>query len=88
MTRFSNWLGIKRPSLSHYLNGNAEPEGNNLYRIAIKLGFEVYEILGYDQPDHAIHEWQILYELTPDDMKDELIQMNKDWLKKKGVSNG
>jgi transcriptional regulator with XRE-family HTH domain len=85
LTSFSNMLGIKRPSISHYLNGNAEPEGENLFRIATKLGFEVYGTLGYDQPDHAVKEWQALYDLAPPDLRDELLEMNRQWLKKKGL---
>ena len=85
LTRFSNWLGIKRPSISHYLNGNAIPEGDYLFRIATKLGFEVYEILGYVKQDSAIKEWQGLYDLAPPDLRDELLEMNRQWLKKKGL---
>jgi len=85
LNRFAEWLRIKQSSVSQYLNGYAVPEGENLFRIATKLGFEVYEFLGYDQPDRAVKEWQALYDLAPPDLRDELLEMNRQWLKKKGL---
>jgi hypothetical protein len=85
LTSFARWLGIPRPSLSQYLNGFAVPQGENLFRIATKLGFEVYEILGYSQPDRAVLEWQALYDITPPEDREELLRMAQDWLKEKGI---
>ena len=85
LTAFAKWIEIPRSSLSQYLNGFAEPEGENLFRIATKLGFEVYEILEYPQPDRAVKEWQALYDITPPEDREELLRMAQEWLKKKGI---
>jgi hypothetical protein len=87
ISRFSEWLRIPVASVSQYLNGYAIPEGENLFRIATKLGFEVYDLLGYSRPDRALKEWQALYDITPPADREELLRMAQDWLKKKGLES-
>jgi transcriptional regulator with XRE-family HTH domain len=48
---FARYLGVKQPSLSRWMNGDADPENENLRKIAKKYGDEVYVILGMDPPD-------------------------------------
>lgn len=56
ISRFSEWLRIPVASVDQYLNGHAIPKGDNLFRIATKLSFEVYDLLNYPQPDRAVKE--------------------------------
>jgi transcriptional regulator with XRE-family HTH domain len=51
VSAFARWLGIKQPTLNRWMNGDNEPDGENLRILARKLGPEVYEIVGQPAPD-------------------------------------
>lgn len=65
---FADWLGISNHLLSHYMNGRNVPTGENVRKLADKLGLEVYDLLGLARPpDDAT--WQFfrdLDRLTPE----------------------
>lgn len=42
---FARWLGVSNTSLSQWMNGNRLPTGDNIHRLAAKLGPKIYEIL-------------------------------------------
>ena len=48
---FATYLGVSQSTVSTWLNGTREPTGKNIDRIAERLNFEVYEILGLRTPD-------------------------------------
>jgi hypothetical protein len=82
---FSIWLDVPQPNVSQYLNGENKPKGDNLYKIASKLGFECYEILEQPIPDLHEKEWQKLFDVTPPELKDAAIEAHKRWLREKGI---
>jgi transcriptional regulator with XRE-family HTH domain len=51
ITKFSDWLGIKQPYISAWINGDYKPGAKYIGTLAKKLGVEVYEILGFPRPD-------------------------------------
>lgn len=51
LAQFASHLGISPPLLSHYLNGVRKPSGDNVHKLAKRLGVEVYDILGLQIPD-------------------------------------
>ena len=46
VSSFARYLGISQQALNSYMNGSYLPKRENLAKIAGKLGYEVYEILG------------------------------------------
>ena len=85
VSSFARYLGVKQPSLSRWMTGDNPPDLEHIQKLAAKLGPEIYEILGFEKPEHAVKEWQALYDLAPPDLRDELLEMNRQWLKKKGL---
>lgn len=65
---FSDYLGIGRTTLSMWLNRNERvPQGDNIRKLADKLGLEVYDVLGLDRPDPDLHYIQQNWEhLSPE----------------------
>jgi transcriptional regulator with XRE-family HTH domain len=51
ISQFAVYLDIPQPVLSHYLNGRHIPTGENVYKLAERLGDEIYTILGVEAPD-------------------------------------
>ncbi len=50
MVQFAEYLGVAQPSLSDWVNGKYVPKGRNLSKIADKLGYEIYDIMGLRRP--------------------------------------
>lgn len=64
---FAEYLGVSQSTVSTWWNNNRKPEGENLIKLAVKLGLEVYDVLGKPRPDE--HLYQILSgwdEYTPE----------------------
>lgn len=51
LAQFADHLGISAPLLSHYLNGLRKPTAENVRKLAQRLGAEIYDILGLQDPD-------------------------------------
>lgn len=47
---FAAYLGVKTTSYSSWVNDNVPPTGDNLHRLALKLGYEIYDIVGETPP--------------------------------------
>lgn len=64
---FAAYLGVSQSTISTWWNEDRRPEGENLVRLANKLGLEVYDALGKPRPDIDFHYIQSNWEdLTPD----------------------
>jgi transcriptional regulator with XRE-family HTH domain len=50
ITDFAAYLGVSQASLSEWLRGKYDPKGQNISRIAEKLGYEIYDALGMSRP--------------------------------------
>lgn len=50
IAEFASFLGVTQASLSDWLRGKYDPKGKNLGKIANKLGYEIYDILGIPRP--------------------------------------
>lgn len=47
----ADYLDIARSAVAQYASGRQTPDGENLRKIALKFGLEVYEILGKPRPN-------------------------------------
>lgn len=57
---FARYLDVKQASLSQWMNGNYTPTGDNLLKVAAKLGDEVYFILGYKASGSPEEHWDVM----------------------------
>lgn len=48
---FANLIGVKRTSLTMWMNGDHLPGGENVTKLANFLGPEVYDLLGLERPN-------------------------------------
>lgn len=48
---FAAYIGVSQSAISTWWNGERQPEGESLQKIASKLGMEVYDVLGHPRPD-------------------------------------
>lgn len=61
---FATYLDVNRSLLSFWMNGSREPSEENLIKIALKLGFEIYDILEKERPNilhlYATRNWKMV----------------------------
>jgi transcriptional regulator with XRE-family HTH domain len=55
---FAKYIGVGQSSISMWWNGERLPEGENVQKLAQKLGLEVYDVLGLPRPDANLHYLQ------------------------------
>jgi len=53
ITAFAQYLGVPQSSLSSWMSGAYMPSGESIQKIAEKLGYEIYDILGVQRPPLA-----------------------------------
>lgn len=59
---FAAYIGVSQSTISMWWNEGRKPEGENLLKLAIKLGMEVYDILEKPRPDSDLHYIQVAWE--------------------------
>jgi transcriptional regulator with XRE-family HTH domain len=55
LNNFAEYLGVKRPLLSLWLNGSRRPGDENIDRLGELFGPEVYDALDEPRPDPKLH---------------------------------
>lgn len=76
ISKFAEWIdsSISQPTMSKWINGVTLPTGDNIYRLARKLGNEVYDILGEvpliedERLRNIVRGWDGL----PEEVKDQM----------------
>lgn len=78
---FAAYIGVKPTTYSSWVNDGVPPSGENLYKLADKLGFEVFDIVGAEPPSPVVStlkEAQEAYErLSPEEQIAFLEKINK-----------
>ena len=76
---FADHLNIGRTTLSMWLNKNDRvPQGDNIKKLADKLGLEVYDALGLNRPDPDLYAITQNWEhLTPEQRRAYREQIEK-----------
>lgn len=71
---FAEHLGISRQDASRYKLAQNIPDGDNVYKIAAKLGDEIYEILGIAPlvKDPRLRQINKLWELLSEEIREAL----------------
>jgi len=81
---FAAYIGVSQSTISTWWNEDRKPEGENLRKLAEKLGIEVYDILGMPRPDSDLLYLQSIWQdLTPDQRHTLRLQAEKHITKKK-----
>jgi transcriptional regulator with XRE-family HTH domain len=70
VTAFADYIGVTQSMMTRYLNGQMIPTGDNVHKLAARLGPEVYDLLGLARPDpetqYIIRHWD---KLPPEEQK-------------------
>lgn len=78
---FARYLGVKQSTVSQWLSGNYPPSRENVKLLAQKLGYDVYIALGLVRPDRQLRELQAYYDAVPEDKREGLLRVVKDYVR-------
>ena len=65
---FAAYIGVRPTTYSGWVNSGIPPSGDNLHRLAEKLGYEVYALVGVMPPSpiiRTLHEAQEAHDTLP-----------------------
>lgn len=69
---FAIYLGISRPLLNMWLNGNKKPGRENIELLAEIFGNDVYDVLGKPRPNPYLQRVNRLWEYIPEDVQQRI----------------
>jgi transcriptional regulator with XRE-family HTH domain len=76
---FAAYVGVSRPLISQWLSGRTKPSLENVRRISLKFGSEIYDVLGLPRPDpvlqDVINAWPYLSEETRRSIREQAVQL-------------
>ncbi len=68
LVEFAQWLDVDYSAFSLWKDGHRLPSGQNVHKIANKLGPKIYDVMGFTRPDDLLSQiisaWD---ELEPED---------------------
>ncbi len=74
-SQFADWLGVKPTTLSSWWNEGVIPRDDDTIRkVAVRLGVEVYDILGLERPDPKLFFILQHWDDLSDDAKRAIIE--------------
>ena len=73
MRAFAEWLGVKEGLVSQWMSGRNNPVGDNVHKIARRLGPEIYDLLGLARPDPPQALIEIVDKL-PADLRSDFVK--------------
>lgn len=84
---FAGLLGVKRTSLTMWMNGDHLPENENVEKLANVLGPEVYDLLGLPRPDPLLKSINSRWERIPPEKQQKLAELAEQY-ENEALKNG
>lgn len=69
---FARYLDVSHAALTQWINGISAPDGDDLAKIAGKLGNEIYALVGAQQPDSLYERMSASFSRLPLAMRERL----------------
>lgn len=70
---FAQFIGVSQAAVSFWMGGKRKPSGDNVKLLASKLGPEVYDVLGLEQPDPDLAYIEHVWGKLPDTFKEYIV---------------
>jgi len=78
---FAKWLGFKRPTVNLWMNGNTTPGRASADRLALKLGCDVYKLLGIPPSDLRLVNVEVNWPTLSDELRSRIAEQVERYLK-------
>lgn len=80
--QFAEHLGVSQQTLSTWMNETRRPQGENVRKIAEKLGLEVYDVLGLQRPDPILFYIQKHWDELPEEDQRALLDQAEEYVRR------
>lgn len=78
ISEFAEWLGFRQSIVSLWMNGDRTPGHDSADRLALRLGSQVYDLLGLTPSDlRRVHIDEVLKYLTDDQINNIVNQVDR-----------
>lgn len=71
---FAIYIGVSRPLLNMWMNGNRKPGKESLKLLSTVLGNEVYDALGYPRPNPLLQKINQIWDHIPPEKQQQLAE--------------
>lgn len=78
---FANYLGVSQQVLSSWWNKDRVPQGENIQKLANKLGLEVYDVLGLKRPNAMLYYITKHWDDLPETIQEEILNKAESYVK-------
>ena len=78
--QFAEHLGVSQSTVSTWFNETRTPQGDNVRKIADKLGLEVYDVLGLERPDPILFYIQKHWDELPEEAQRTLLEQAEEYV--------
>ncbi len=85
VSEFAKWLGFKQSIVSLWMNGDRTPGQASADRLALKLGREVYDLLGLEPADPRRVRISEIWQYLTDNQRDKIMQQVDHYLRENSV---
>lgn len=69
LEEFADYLDISRPLLSFWINGKRVPNDENIEKISLRFGNEIYDVLEKDRPNPYLQKLNRAWEFIPEEIQ-------------------
>lgn len=84
---FARYLDVKQQSLSSWINGTSEPKIESAYKISLKLGNEIFEIMNIEPPDNLLLYITANWDQLPPEIQNSVHEQIAHYLATHGENN-
>ena len=82
---FADYLGVKPTTFSSWMNSGIPPTGDNIRKVADKLGYEIYDILDIPQDERPVRaDLREAIRQIPPGNQDDLLELIEEFLRDHG----
>jgi transcriptional regulator with XRE-family HTH domain len=71
---FAAYLGVSRPLLNMWINGNKKPGSENIKLLSEIFGNEIYDVLNLPRPNPYLQKINRVWEYIPEDVQKQLAE--------------
>lgn len=74
LEEFAIYLGVNRSLLSFWMNGARVPNDENIERLSIRFGDEIYDIMEKERPNPYLQRVNRVWEFLPEAMQQRIAE--------------
>lgn len=80
LEEFAAYIGVSRPLLNMWMNGNKKPGRENIKLLAETFGLEIYDVLDMPRPDPDLERLSQIWDRIPEKARQSLREQGEKYI--------